>query len=51
MIEEDVLKALKQLKPKMTTGLDGVASFLLKDSTPIIFLKNVCRRLDRNIKI
>lgn len=33
--EEDVLKALKKMKPKLTMGPDGIPAFLLKDCASI----------------
>lgn len=36
--EDDVYKALRKMKPKMTTGPDGIPSFLLKDCA-VIFSK------------
>lgn len=34
--ERDVQNALKKLKPKLTTGPDGVPSFLIRDCAPIL---------------
>lgn len=47
--EETVLKCLKKCKPKMTTGPDGIPSFLLRDCA-IIFAKPLTILFNMSLK-